>query len=280
MIRNYIKTAWRSLLKNRVFSFINVFGLAVGLTCCMLIAAYLYSELTYDTYPARYKQIYRLGVKTLANGGSTDFASVDIAVGEGIKRTYPQVLSYTRLTGRGPTFVSYGDRQFKEQKIATVDANFLQMFSIPLLRGDDKTALAEPNSIVINKYLATKYFGDEQPVGKMLKIGTGLMKVTGVIDKVPDNSHFHFDAFVSMASFGSNLPQTWSNVGFYTYLLLDKNADPKKLEIQFPKLVAEHVVPEVQRDMGVSLAEAQKAVNTFVFYLTPITDIHLHTSTK
>lgn len=280
MIRNYIKTAWRNLVKNRVFSFINVFGLAVGLTCCMLIAAYLYSELTYDTYSANYKQLYRIGVKTLANGGMTDFASVDVAVGEGIKHTYPEVLAYTRIVRQGPMFVTFGDRQFKESNTALVDANFLQIFSVPLIQGDEKTALTEPNSVVINHDLAVKYFGNDQPIGKMLKLGPTLMKVTGVIDKVPDNSHFHFDAFVSMSTIAHNLQQTWSNVGFYTYLLLDKNADPKKLEAQFPKLVAEHVVPEVQRDMGVSLAEAQKAVNTFIFYLIPITDIHLHTSTK
>jgi len=280
MIRNYIKTAWRNLVKNRVFSFINVFGLSVGLACCMLIAAYLYSELTYDTYAAKYKQLYRVGVKTLANGGMTDFVSVDVAVGEGIKHSYPEVSAYTRLLQQGPTFVSYKEKQFKEQKIAIADSNFLRVFSIPLIRGDDKTALTEPNSVVINKDMAKKYFGDEQPIGKMLKFGNGLAKVTGVIDKVPANSHFHYDAFVSMSTIGHNQQQTWSNIGFYTYLQLDKNADPKKLEAQFPKLVAEHVVPEVQRDMGVSLAEAQKAVGTFVFYLVPVTDIHLHTSTK
>ncbi|MFI5159859.1 MAG: ABC transporter permease [Sphingobacteriales bacterium] len=280
MIRNYIKTAWRNLVKNKVFSFINVFGLSVGLACCMFIIAYLYSELTYDTYPANYKQLYRVGVKTLANGGSTDFVSVDVAVGEGIKRTYPQVLAFTRILQQGPTFVSYRDKQFKEKKTALADSNFLHMFSIPLIQGDEKTALTEPNSIVINKELAEKYFGSEQPVGKMLKFGNGLMKVTGVIDKVPDNSHFHFDAFISMATISHNLQQTWSNVGFYTYLLLDKHADAKQLEAKLPQLVAKYVVPETQHDMGVSLAEAQKAVSTFVFYLLPITDIHLHTSTK
>src|SRR3569833_2605212 len=112
----------------------------------------------------------------------------------------------------------------------------------------------------------------------MLKVGNDLMKVTGVIDKVPDNSHFHFDAFISLSTF-HDPQQTWSNVGYYTYLLLDKNADPKKVQAKLPELKAKHVVPEIQRDMGVSMAEAQKAVNTFVFYLKPITDIHLHTST-
>jgi putative ABC transport system permease protein len=279
MIRNYIKTAWRNLVKNKVFSFINIFGLAVGLACCMLIASYLYSELTYDTYSTHSNHLYRVSVKTLANGGVTDFGSADVAVGPGIKNAYPQVVAYTRIFQQGPTFVSFGDKQFKEKKTAVADSNFLRMFSIPLIQGDDKTALVEPNSIVINTEMAKKYFGDGQPLGKTLKFGTSLMKVTGVIDKVPDNSHFHFDAFISMSTMGHQ-QQTWSNVGYYTYLLLDKNADPKKLEPKFRDLVAKYVVPETQRDMGVSLAEAQKAINTFIFYLQPITDIHLHSSSK
>ncbi|HVV56209.1 MAG TPA: ABC transporter permease [Mucilaginibacter sp.] len=279
MIRNYIKTAWRNLSKNKVFSFINVFGLAVGLACCMLITSYLYSELTYDTYSAHYKQLYRVGITTYGNGNTTDFPMVDVAVGPGMKRNYPGVLDFTRLTGRGPTFISYRDRQFKEQKIVTVDSNFLQLFSIPLVSGDDKHALVDPYSIVIDHDLAKKYFGDEPAVGKTLKVGNDLMKVTGVIDKIPDNSHFHYDAFISMSTYPERV-QTWSNVGYYTYLLLDKNADPKKLQAKFPQLVAKYVVPEIQHDMGVSLAEAQKAVNTFIFYLKPITDIHLRTSTK
>jgi putative ABC transport system permease protein len=279
MIRNYIKTAWRNLVKNKVFSFINVFGLAVGLACCMFIAAYVWSELSYDTYPTNYKQLYRVGITTLGNGNTTDFPLVDIAVGQGIKNAYPEVLAATRLAQLGPVFVSYNNMQFKENKIAKADSNFMRMFSIPLQQGDEKHALVEPRSIVINNDLAKKYFGDRPALGQMLKIGNDLMKVTGVFDKVPDNSHFHFDAFISMTTFPER-QQTWSNIGYFTYLLLDKNADPKKLQAKFPQLVAEHVVPEIQHDMGVSLAEAQKAVNSFVFYIKPITDIHLHTSTK
>src|ERR1700761_892708 len=107
MIKNYIKTAWRNLVKNKVFSFINVFGLAAGLACCMLIAAYLYSELTYDTYSVNSKQLYRVGLTALGNGSSTDFPMVDVAVGAGIKRTYPEVLDVTRLTHGRPDFVTY-----------------------------------------------------------------------------------------------------------------------------------------------------------------------------
>jgi len=281
MIKNFILTAWRNLKNNKVFSFINVFGLSVGLTCCMLIGAYLYQELTYDTYPAQAKQIYRVGLHSNGNNAAADFPSVDVAVGQGIKNAFPEVLASTRLTNRGPVFVKYNNQQFKENKIVLIDSNFFQLFSIPLIEGDSKTALTEPKSIVITKAFEKKYFGDSQAIGKALTVGGDLVKVTGVIDKVPDNSHFHADAFMSMVTFITpKARQTWSNVGYYTYVLLDKNADTKKLETGFKQLVAKFVVPEVQHDMGVSLAEAQKSVNSFLFFLEPITDIHLHSAMK
>ncbi|HEY2720680.1 MAG TPA: ABC transporter permease, partial [Chitinophagaceae bacterium] len=178
-------------------------------------------------------------------------------------------------------FVKYGDNQFKEDHLAFVDSNFLQLFSIPLIDGNPATALTQPNTIVISKDFAKKYFGHGEAMGKSLLVGIhdAVYKVTGVIDKVPDNSHFHRDAFLSVATFHINY-STWSNLGFYTYLLLDKHADPKKLEAKFPQLVAKHVVPEIQHDMGVSLAEAEKSVNTFRFTLQPLTSIHLHSHTK
>jgi len=281
MIKNFIITAWRNLKSNKAFSFINIFGLSVGLTCCMLIGAYLYQELTYDTYPAQAKQIYRVELHSNGNNAAADFPSVDVAVGQGIKTAFPEVLSFTRMTGRGPVFVKYTEKPFKENKIVLVDSNFFKMFSIPLIEGDSKTALSQPKTIVITKAFETKYFGNSSALGKVLTVGNDLIKVTGVIDKVPDNSHFHADAFISMVTFVTpKAKQTWSNVGYYTYLLLDKKANIKKLEAGFPQLVAKFVVPEVQHDMGVSLAEAKKSINSFLFFLEPVTDIHLHSATK
>jgi len=281
MIKNFIVTAWRSLQRNKIFSFINVFGLAVGLACCMLISAYLYQELTYDTYAENSKQIYRVELHANGNNTAADFPSVDVAVGQGIKNAFPSVLATTRLTGRGPVFVKYQEKVFKEEKVALADSNFLQFFSVPLVEGDAKTALAEPGTIVITKDFEKKYFSGASSLGKMITVGNDLVKVTGVIDKIPDNSHFHADAFMSMVTFVTpSTKQTWSNVGYFTYLLLDKNVDTKKLEAGFHQLVAKFVVPETQHDMGVSLAEAQKSVNSFIFFLRPLTDIHLHAASK
>jgi len=280
MIKNYFKIALRNLKKNKAFSFINIFGLAIGLTCFMLIAAFVYNELSYDKYPADAKDIYRVILSVTGNGDIAAYPMVDVAVGEGIKNAFPEVKATTRLAPSND-FVKYNDKQFKEKQIAYADSNFLQMFSIPLIEGNNKTALVQPNSIVISKEFAKKYFENEEALGKSLSVGTagGLYKVTGVIQGVPENSHFHFDAFLSLSSWHLK-GQTWSNLGFYTYILLNKNTNVKKLESKFPQLVAEHVVPEIQHDMGVSLAEAQKSINTFVFSLQPLTDIHLYSHTK
>jgi putative ABC transport system permease protein len=279
MIKNYFKIAVRSLIKNKTFSFINVLGLALGLACCMLIAVYVFDELSYDKYPDKARQIYRVEINVTGNGSVERYTNVDVAVGAGMKNAYPEIQSYTRLVNQGATFVKYGDKQFKEDKLASVDSNFLQVFSIPLIEGDVKTALAEPNSVVITREFAAKYFNNEAPLGKLLTFGIITFKVTGLIDKVPGNSHFHFDAFTSMSTLHLG-KQTWSNLSFFTYLVLNKDADPSKLEAKFPDLVAKYVVPEVMHDMGVSLAEAQKSVNTFKFILQPLRNVHLYSHTK
>jgi len=280
MIKNYFKIALRNLKKNKAFSFINIFGLAIGLTCFMFIAVFVYNELSYDTYPINAKNIYRVTVSVTGNGDVAVYPNVDNAVGEGIKDAFPEVEAFTRFSP-AQDFTKYQDKQFKEDHLAFVDSNFLEMFSIPLLEGNTANALVQPNSVVISKAFAKKYFGDDDPVGKSMVIGlhNALYKVTGMYDKVPDNSHFHFDAVMSLSTLGVIKP-TWSNIGFYTYLLLNKNADPKKLQAKFPQLVAKHVVPEIQHDMGVSFAEAQKSVNSFIFSLQPLTRIHLYSNTK
>lgn len=280
MFKNYFKTGWRNLMKNKLFSFINIAGLATGLACFMFIAVFVYSELSYDRYPAQSKNIYRVIVSVTGNGDVAAYPNVDNAIGPGLKDAFPEVKSFTRIV-TAQDFVKYDDKQFKEEHLAFADSNFLQMFSIPLSEGNPQDPLAEPNSVVVSKDFAKKYFGESDALGKSVVIGlhNALYKITGVFDKIADNSHFHFDAVMSLATFGQ-MHLTWSNIGYYTYVLLNKNADPKKLEAKFRPLVAEHVVPEIQHDMGVSLAEAKKSVNSFVFSLQPLTSIHLYSHTK
>ncbi|GAB3698894.1 ABC transporter permease [Spirosoma flavus] len=280
MLRNYLKIAWRNLMLNKAFTAINMLGLAIGLTSFMFIAVFVYNELSYDRYPAKASHLYRVQLSVVGNGNVEIYPNVDMAVGEGIQRTFPEVKASTRM-GPAIDYIQYREKQFKEAHLAFADSNFLQLFSIPLIKGNAATALVAPNSIVISKEFAAKYFDDEDPIGKSLAVGTQRepFTITGLIDKIPDNSHFHADAFMSLSTRHITNP-TWSNLGFFTYLELAEKADPKKLEAKFPQLVAKYVVPEIQRDMGVSLAEAQKSIETFRFLLQPLTDIHLYSNTK
>ena len=152
----------RNLRKNTAFSFINIFGLAIGLTSFMLISAFVYNELSYDKYPENAKDIYRVETIHHRTMEAVDvYPKVDVAVGEGIKRAFPEVQASTRLS-TAIDFIQYDDKQFKENQLAYVDSNFLQMFSIPLIEGNIQNAFVQPNSIVISKAFAKKYFGDKK----------------------------------------------------------------------------------------------------------------------
>jgi len=279
MLRNYFLIALRNLRKNKVFSLINILGLAVGLSCCLLIAAYIRDETSYDKYPVEADNIYRVNLGVMGNS-LVSYPSVDIAVGPGIKAAYPEVKAYTRLERLGGIFGQYGVKQFKENQLSFVDSNFFEVFTLPFLDGDPHTALIRPNSMVVTKAFAEKYFGSGPALGKALTMGEyGVCTVSGVIDKIPDNASFHFDAFISMSTLHFK-EQSWSNIGMYTWLVLDPRADAKKLEARFPDLVAKYAVTEIARDMGIPLDEAKKAVNTFIFTLIPLKDVHLHSNTK
>lgn len=274
MIKNYFKIAWRNLQKNKIFSFINIFGLAVGFTCCMLIGSFIYSELNYDKFPENASNIYRIEL----NVGNKDFYStVDNAVGAGMKENYPEIQSVTNIYRWHNVFVKHNDVVFKEPSIALADSNFFNFFSIPLSQGNPGTALKEKQSVVISEAYAKKYFGNEEAMGKTLTISNRDCKVTGILKALPGDLHFNFDIFVEMPT-----PKrlTWSNVGTYSYVQLKPGTDIAKLEAKFPQLVSKHVVPEVQADMGVSLAEAQRSINSFKFYLKPLSSIHLYSANK
>ncbi|HEY0741488.1 MAG TPA: ABC transporter permease, partial [Chryseosolibacter sp.] len=282
MLKNYFTIGWRNLTKKKAFSAINIFGLAIGLTCFLLIAAFVVDELSYDQYAKRYKDIYRVGLQLEQNGGVDLYPTVDVAVGPGMKSDYPEIEEVTRLTGPVTEYIKHGDVNVKEELLVFADSNFFEVFSIPLIEGNVANALTEPNSIVLSTVLAKKYFGDGPALGETLTTRRyGEMKVTGIYDKIPDNSHFHYNGIISMAGFPLvKMRQSWSNVGFFTYLLLNEHADANALERKFPELVEKYVVPEIQEDLGMTHADAAKTVNSWKFFLMPLSKIHLHSHTK
>ncbi len=278
MLKNYFKIAFRNLWKNKSFSAINIAGLALGIATCIIIMMYVNNELSYDRYNEKADRIVTVYFQGNVQGQKMNEASVMPPVAQTLKKDYPEVEAATRLRDYGIPKVVIGNKSFKEDAFAYVDSNFFQVFTLPLIKGDAKTALLEPNTIVITKEAAHKYFGNGNPVGKIISLKDDkntAYKVTGLIDKVPVNSNFHFDLFASMASLPESKEPTWMSSNFFTYLLLVKDYDYKKLEAKLSEVVQKYMAPQMLKAIGMSLADFRKQGNDISFHLEPITAIHL-----
>ena len=275
MLKNYFKIAWRNLLRNKAFSFINILGLSIGISVCFIIMLYVQDELSYDKFNVKADRTYRIAFKATMNGGKINESNIMPPVAAAVKREYPEVEEATRLNENGQTKVTYNNKTFKEKKLAVVDSNFFSVFTLPFIKGDPKTALMEPHTIVLTKEIANKYFDKEEPLGKLLKIDNELFKVTGVIDKIPANSHFHFDLFVSLSNLPYAKDPSWMSSGMFTYIVLKKGYDYKKLEAKFPGMVEKYMGPQIQQAMGMSLSQFRTKGNELGFVLQPLTKIHL-----
>ena len=279
MLKNYFKTAWRNLMKHKTFSFINIAGLSIGIAVCFIIMMYVQNELSFDRFNKKADRIVRVVFKADINGGKIFEANVMPPVALVMKNDYPEVQDATRLQVAGALKITYKDKTFKDDEMAFVDPNFFNIFTLPLIEGDAKTALQQPNTIIISKAIAKKYFADEDPIGKTLIFPDNKdasFKVTGVIDKVPANSHFHFDLFASMLSLDDAKSDSWMGSNYFTYLLLKKGTDYKKLESKLPGMVEKYMGPQIQQSMDISLKQFITKGNHLGFALQPLTSIHLY----
>ena len=158
MIKNYFKTAWRNLVKNKAFSFINILGLSIGISVCFIIMLFVQDELSYDNFNIKAARIVRVLFKASINGGKINEATVMPPAAKALKDDYPEVQEATRLRTGGKPKVTFGDKTFKDVELAYVDANFFSVFTIPFIKGDAASALQQPNTLVITKEAANKYF--------------------------------------------------------------------------------------------------------------------------
>ncbi|MCF0073345.1 ABC transporter permease [Dyadobacter sp. CY261] len=277
MISSYLKIAFRSLWNKKVFASINIFGLAIGLATCMLILLFVQHELSYDRYNVNADRIFRVTMHGRIGGNEIGIAGASAPVGPALMRDYPGMEAYTRLDGNGTYLVKNGEKRFTEDRVVFVDSNFFDFFSIPLLKGNSKTMLTEPKTIVITESTALKYFGREDPIGKSLTMGDqGLFRVTGVCQDVPSNSHFHFDFFGSIKS--TEVGKKWLSSGAHTYVLLRKGYPVEKLTMQIPQLVKKYIGPEIQEFLGMTYDEYLRKGDSFGFRFQPLTDIHLQSN--
>lgn len=283
MFRNYLKVAFRNLSRNKGFSAINIFGLSVGLSVCFIIILFVQDELSYDRFNEKADRIVRIIFKASINGGKINESNVMPPVAQALKNDYAEVEDVTRLHTTFSPKVTYADKTFKDGTLAFVDDNFFAVFTLPFIKGDAATALKQPNTIVITRETANKYFGNEDAIGKVLTFtnyDNGLYKVMGVIDKIPANSHFHFDMFGSMTGVTEAKATTWMASNFFTYAVLKKGYDYKKLEAKLPGMVEKYMGPQILQEMGMSLAQFRTKGNALGFALQPLTDIHLRSDTS
>jgi putative ABC transport system permease protein len=279
MIKNYFKIAWRNLLKNKIFSFINIFGLAIGLCCFLLISLYVIDELSYDRFYKDAHRIYRINSDISFGGSEMKMSQSADPMGAVLKKDYPQVEQFTRVyTNYGSNFIKKGTEFINEEKIAHADSTFFDMFSIPVLEGNPKTALDAPNTVAISKSAAQKYFQTSHVLGKTLEIGLTnktLYNITAVYEDMPSNSHFNFDFICSM----DNVNYDWGNFtshNFFTYIRLKEGVDYKVFNKNFDQVIAKYMLPKLGQLMNIkSLDEFKKTGNRLEYSLFPMTDIHL-----
>ncbi|MBC3786947.1 ABC-type antimicrobial peptide transport system permease subunit [Spirosoma sp. LMG 31448] len=278
MLTNYLKIAWRTLRKQRGFAFINIFGLAIGLACCLLIMLYVLDELSYDRYNAHADRIYRVQSDIKFGSNDMHFATTADPLGPTLKKDYPQVEQFVRLHQRGNWLVKKAGEatNIRENDITFADSTVFDVFTLPFVAGDPKRALTEPNTVVISESAAKRHFGNQNALGQTLVFANKEnYKVTGIMRDMPQNSHFRSDFFVTMLS--DNYPWgQWLSNNHHTYIRLRQGSDPTAFSQNFDAVVEKYVGPQLLQMTGSTMEQFRKANNQMKFWLIPITDIHLH----
>ncbi len=273
MIRSFVKLSLRNLFhKNRFFTTINISGLAIGLASVFLIALFIYDEYTFDSYHAKADRIHRIVMDFAEEGNTVNWARTSAPIGEYLRGTYPEIEQIVRLRKNpGTDLLSNGEIKFYEEKVFFADSTLFDVFDITLTRGDATLALRDRNSIVITDAFAKKYFKNDDPIGKSLRLNNLIdLKITGIINEMPANSHFVGDAFVTFSSLDQLLGEKrinhWGWMDHYTYVLLTPGSSPEQLQAKFPDFIktnAPEWVPEKEK-----------------LFLQPLTSIHLHSDRK
>ncbi|MBA2561676.1 MAG: ABC transporter permease [Chitinophagaceae bacterium] len=268
MIKNYLKIAFRNLMKNKVLSFINIFGLASGIACALLIILFIKDELSFDKFNKDPERIYRV-VKDFVNEDGTRLpdATTPPALATAMQKDIPEIESTVRIYSNwGRKFlIKYGDKNFYEENVYRADSSIFTVFNLPFLRGDAANAFKQLKSVVFTKTAAKKYFGDDDPIGKMVDIDPmGPHMVSGVINDIPANSHFKFDFLISTRTIGGgNIDENWNFYNFYTYIKLKPNTSIASVE------------PKIK-----TLFKKYQPENKNIFYSQALTDIHLTSNLK
>lgn len=271
MYENYVKVAVRNFRKFKMYSFLNIAGLAIGIMCCLLIMLWIANELGFDRFHTKADRIYRLGTDLTLGGANRRAPMTSPPMALGLIRDYPEVVNAVRITPESSSSVKHGDKQLQIEEVRYADSSIFEVLTFPMISGDPASALLTAHSVVLTEDVARQFFDEEDPVGKILEFdGETNFTVTGVIHNVPQNSHITFDVLCSFETlYAEKRPgmEVWGWLGYYTYLLLAQGSDPKNLERKLPDFV-ETYSGEKLRAVG----------GTLELFLQPITSIHLRSN--
>jgi putative ABC transport system permease protein len=279
MIKNYLKTAFRSLLKNKGFTAINVLGLTLGIATCLLIVFYVLDELSYDKFNEKADRIYRVNNDIKFGGNENSYAVAPAPAAMTLKADFPEIEQAARIISVGGVRVKKGGQFVQENRVLYADSTIFYIFSFPMTEGNPSDALKAPNCIVINERTARKYFNRTDVVGQSLTFGDdGLFKITGVMKDIPVQSHFNADILISMSGRADSRDDAWLSNNYFTYILLKPGTNPLALQSKFAAFLERHAGPQVQGVLHMDFATLEKTGNYFRFSLTPLTDIHLRSN--
>lgn len=282
MLITNLKNSIRLIAKQKIYTIINLVGLAVGLSTCLFLMLYIIDEFRYDTFHKDAERIYRVNLfgKLATQEFNTCYTAAPIAAG--MKSEFPEIEETCRFALWDDISVRFDEITFTESKILVADSNFFSFFSFDLLQGDKNTVLKEPNGIVLTESMASRLFGykgkgDNTPLGKPLMIGTDkkVFKVTGITEDPPHNSHFHYSLILPMESWDESHSQVWLSSNLNTYLKLGNEASWLSLQSKFPDLVNKYVGPQVQAAMGITMEDFVNKGGAYGYTLQPMLDIHL-----
>jgi len=282
MLKNYYKVAVRNILKYKMFSAINIFGMTIGIASCLMITLYVTHELSYDEFHKDADRIYQVGLNGKIGGQDIRVANTCSPMAAALVADIPEIAESTRINTIRKSVIRNGEKIFAEDKVFAVDSNFFEFFGYKLKEGNLKTVLKEPNTVVLTEKLAKKYFDDKNPIGGLLVIGNEnkTFKVTGVAENSPSNSHFIFDVLISAESDEELKSTIWLNNSLYTYFKLQLGTTLTSAEEKFIPLVEKYIGPELEKFMGTTLQQMKQAGGAYGYYATNIKDIHLHSTSQ
>ena len=272
MFKNHITIAIRTLLRHKVYSFVNISGLAVGIACCMLIMLFVQDELSYDQFHKNANQIYRVLWNARYGDNEWTIPYVEVPISETLKERFPEVAHSTRLRRESQT-IRRESNYVIEKNFYYAESSFFDVFTVPFIAGDPTTALNAPNAVILTEQSAQRYFPNRDPMGQTLELNDGKsLQVTGVVKAFPPQSHFHFDFLAPLKTLPiiERRKSAWGSATVYTYLMLKDGASASELQTKFTAYVREQILSKMPPMPGYHTN----------YLIQPLTDIHLHSNLR